>query len=389
MKKYAMLVLACAFMFSVATIAQEQNPPQGKKGERKEFRQNERSQLSAEKRAERMAKVLELSNAEKVKVQALFEKQDAKRLEHQAAVKKVIAEQKDQFEANRKAQDAELEKIIGKEKFKLLETRRAELQDKMKARRDGKQKHQAGKRNQNREFNPAKGPQVSAPIRADKMAKEFVLTDSEKSKVQALFEKQAVIREQHQSEVIKIREEQMTKFESERKAQDAELEKIIGKDKFLKMETKRDELQAKKNERRFENQKLHQRRGQMNDHQQAKKPQITAKERAERMAKQLELTENEKAQVQALFEKQEAKHDQYREEVKKLKAEQKSKFASERKAQVAELEKIIGKEKAMKLETMRAQRQEKMNQKRMQSPNDSTFRGQRGPREGKRMNEAK
>jgi len=116
MKKYAMLALATAIMFSVTVSSQNQTPPPpGRKAEMKEFKQGERPQITPEKRAERMAKELGLSDAEKVKVQALFEKQDAKRDQHQAAVKKVRDEQKAQFETERKVQDAELEKIIGTE----------------------------------------------------------------------------------------------------------------------------------------------------------------------------------------------------------------------------------------------------------------------------------
>lgn len=128
MKKYAMLVLTSIFMFSTALMAQEQTPPQGKKGEGKEFKHGE---MSAQKKAEFMAKQLELTDAEKAEVQALMEKQDAKRKQHQAEVQKMKEEQKAKFEAEQKAQKAELEKIIGKEKFQKLETMRSEKMHKM------------------------------------------------------------------------------------------------------------------------------------------------------------------------------------------------------------------------------------------------------------------
>jgi len=391
MKKYAMLALATAIMFSVTVLSQNQTPPPpGRKGEKKEFKQGERPQVTPEKRAERMAKELGLSDAEKVKVQALFEKQDAKRDQHQAAVKKVRDEQKAQFETERKVQDAELETIIGKEKFQQLEKKRTEIQSRMKERREGNQRPQFGKRNHNNQFNPEERPKVSAQDRADKMAKKLSLTDLEKSKVQALFEKQDANQVQHQAEMKKIREEKKTQFEVERKAQGSELEKIIGTQKFQKLETERTDHQAKMNERRERNQRPGQgREWQKKELKQGNRPQMTSEIRADRMAKELGLADAEKVKVQALFEKQDAKRDQLQAEVKKFREEQMTKFETERKAQDTELESIIGKEKFQKLVTLRTERQDKMEQRREKNPNDSTFKSKRGLREGKRMNEIK
>ena len=139
MKKYGMLLLASVFMFSTALMAQDQTPPQREKAERKEFKRGEMSEDSAQKRAEFMVKQLELTDAEKAKVQALIEKQDAKRKQHQAEIQKMKEEQKAKFEAEQKEQKAELEKIIGKEKFQKLETMQSERMHKMqmmKHRRD-------------------------------------------------------------------------------------------------------------------------------------------------------------------------------------------------------------------------------------------------------------
>lgn len=391
MKKYAMLALATAIMFSVTVSSQNQTPPPpGRKAEMKEFKQGERPQITPEKRAERMAKELGLSDAEKVKVQALFEKQDAKRDQHQAAVKKVRDEQKAQFETERKVQDAELETIIGKEKFQQLEKKRTEIQSRMKERREGNQRPQFGKRNHNNQFNPEERPKVSAQDRADKMAKKLSLTDLEKSKVQALFEKQDANQVQHQAEMKKIREEKKTQFEVERKAQGSELEKIIGTQKFQKLETERTDHQAKMNERRERNQRPGQgREWQKKELKQGNRPQMTSEIRADRMAKELGLADAEKVKVQAFFEKQDAKRDQLQAEVKKFREEQMTKFETERKAQDTELESIIGKEKFQKLVTLRTERQDKMEQRREKNPNDSTFKSKRGLREGKRMNEIK
>jgi len=138
MKKYAMLALATVFMFSVTVMAQNQTPPAGRKGHKKELRQGMGEKVNAQQRAEHMSKVLGLTDAEKVKVQALFEKQDAKRVQHKAEVQKVRKVQMAQFANERKAQDAELEKIIGKEKFQKHESIRADRQEKMKQKREGK-----------------------------------------------------------------------------------------------------------------------------------------------------------------------------------------------------------------------------------------------------------
>lgn len=136
MKKYAGLVMISLFMFSVAVSAQEPTPPQGQRGQMKEMRKGDRPMVTPEKRAGHMAKELGLTDAEKVKVQALFEKQDAKMKQHQAEMGKMREEQKAMFETERKAQDIELEQIIGKEKFQKHESIRAERQEKMKQRRE-------------------------------------------------------------------------------------------------------------------------------------------------------------------------------------------------------------------------------------------------------------
>ncbi|MEI6555082.1 MAG: hypothetical protein WCL70_05810 [Paludibacter sp.] len=136
MKKYGMLVLAMAFMFSLVVSAQDPTPPQGERGPRKEFRKGDKPMVSPEKRAEKMAQELSLSAAEKAKVQALFEKQDAKRKEQMEKGEKMKAEMKTKFDAERKANDEELTKIIGPEKFKKLQDMRAEKMEKMKEHRE-------------------------------------------------------------------------------------------------------------------------------------------------------------------------------------------------------------------------------------------------------------
>src|ERR1035437_8376097 len=142
MKKKLMLVLASVFIVNVAIIAQDQNPPQGRKGEKKEIKHGETLQVSPEKRAERLAMKLGLTNTEKARVQAIFEKQDAVRVKHQAEERKLREEHIAKFESERNVQDAELEKIIGKDNFQKLENERAERKANMQERHNGNQNHQ-------------------------------------------------------------------------------------------------------------------------------------------------------------------------------------------------------------------------------------------------------
>lgn len=135
MKKYVMLALVAIFTMSFAVNAQDR-PQRG---------EGQRVQLTAKERAEHLAKQLELSDAQKAKIEALYEKQDKKREEMRAENQK-LKEKKDQlvedrkakFEAQRKADDAELETIIGKEKMEKLQKIRAERQAKMQERRDNR-----------------------------------------------------------------------------------------------------------------------------------------------------------------------------------------------------------------------------------------------------------
>jgi len=221
MKKCVMLVMASAFMFSVATFAQDQTPQHEKKSEKKEFKQGDKSQVSPEKKADKMAKDLGLTDAQKLKVQALFEKQNVKRTHHQAEVKKIREDQKAKFEADRKSMDEELMNIIGKEKFQQLESKRTELKEKRDGRREGDQRSHFERMNRMKKFRHADRPMISAQYRADRMSTELGLTDAEKTQVQALFEKQDANRKLQKAETKKFREDQMTLMEANRKNHDA------------------------------------------------------------------------------------------------------------------------------------------------------------------------
>jgi hypothetical protein len=101
----------------------------------------------------------------------------------------------------------------------------------------------------------------------------------------------------------------------------------------------------------------------------------TAKDRADRMAKQLELTPDQTAKVQALFEQQDAKR---KEQIAKQQ-EKKAEMTQDREARRAEmmemrskalaendaeLEKIIGKEKLEQWKTYRNEQMKKMQERR-------------------------
>jgi len=140
MKKYAVLVFIFLLVVGFTVSAQDQTSTPARKGQMREQRKGDQSTITPEKRAERMATDLGLTNAEKVKVQALFEKQDAKMKAQHAEMKKVREEQRAKIESERKVQDQELEKIIGKEKFQKHQSMRAERHTKVKQRHE-KMKH--------------------------------------------------------------------------------------------------------------------------------------------------------------------------------------------------------------------------------------------------------
>ena len=129
MKKYVMLALAAILSLGISTNAQDQQVRngQGREG-------GQRMQLTANDRAERLAKQLELTDVEKAKVLEMYEKQDANREKLRKEKPEANTDRRAQFEEQRKAEDAELEKIIGKEKFEKYLTIRAEREKSMRER---------------------------------------------------------------------------------------------------------------------------------------------------------------------------------------------------------------------------------------------------------------
>jgi Spy/CpxP family protein refolding chaperone len=133
MKANGMMALAVACVFTLSVAAQQPNegPDKQQRGPRKEMKMDKKERMSPKKKAGYLAVDLELTDAQRDKLQALFEKQDKVRDEHMAEMKKVHEKEVAKREEMRKANDAELEKILGAEKFKQFKAKQAERMDKM------------------------------------------------------------------------------------------------------------------------------------------------------------------------------------------------------------------------------------------------------------------
>jgi len=131
MKKYAKLILASVFLFSMTAMAQEQTPLPAKTDGQNEMRQGPRQQMSAQLRAENIAKALNLTDAEKAKVQEVYEKNDVIFTKFRAEVKRDSPDFREKFKALRDAQDADLINVVGKEKFATWQKLQAERRQNM------------------------------------------------------------------------------------------------------------------------------------------------------------------------------------------------------------------------------------------------------------------
>jgi periplasmic protein CpxP/Spy len=131
MKKYVKLALASVFIFSMSVMAQDQTPAPVNNGNQTKMKQGPRQQASAQLRAERMAKDLSLTDAEKAKIQEVYEKNDVLFAKFRSEVSRENPDFREKFKALRDAQDAELVSIIGKEKFQTWQKLQAERRQKM------------------------------------------------------------------------------------------------------------------------------------------------------------------------------------------------------------------------------------------------------------------
>jgi Spy/CpxP family protein refolding chaperone len=137
------MIFASLFIFSAAIIAQETAAPTAPQMiMRKEMRvEHHHGIVTPQMRADKMAKTLGLTDAEKSKVKELFEKQDAARIKMADEVYKIKQEMRVKFENARKANEADLEKIIGKDKFEKLQALKTEGKKKMEDHRGMMKKH--------------------------------------------------------------------------------------------------------------------------------------------------------------------------------------------------------------------------------------------------------
>ena len=124
MKRIVAIASIAVLSVGMLVSAQTLQCPYVKKGECQEMRQGKQERMNPEKRAEMMAKQLELTEAEQLKLKVLFEKQEAKAITHREEMKKQRDEHRAKMEEERKANQAEIIKVIGQEKFDELQTKR-------------------------------------------------------------------------------------------------------------------------------------------------------------------------------------------------------------------------------------------------------------------------
>lgn len=105
-----------------------------------------------------------------------------------------------------------------------------------------------GQRVQGQEMRQGNRPQMTPQMRAERLTKQLDLTADQTAQVKALYEKQDAERQKRQGDVQKTREEMRAQFETERKIQDTELEKIIGPEKMKKLQDMRAERMKQRGE---------------------------------------------------------------------------------------------------------------------------------------------
>ena len=151
MKKYGITIVAMIFALGTVMMAQQPQRPNHKarQGERKEMRQENKEKLTPKKRAGYMAVDLELTDAQRKKLEVFFEKQDKQREEHRAEMAKVREQQRLKAEDMRKANEAEMEKILGPEKFAQHKAQMTERRERM-AERKAKMSERRGNNTQRR-----------------------------------------------------------------------------------------------------------------------------------------------------------------------------------------------------------------------------------------------
>jgi hypothetical protein len=132
MKKYLMMVLATVLMSTVAIKAQDQTSSQDTKSNKTEVGRTDRTQFTPEKRVEKMATDLGLSETEKASVLTLLKKQGIEFAQFRKDVDRESADYRTKSKELRTKQDEELKAIIGAEKFQKLQAIRDEERKKVR-----------------------------------------------------------------------------------------------------------------------------------------------------------------------------------------------------------------------------------------------------------------
>lgn len=208
-------------------------------------------------------------------------------------------------------------------------------------------RNEEGKQNQKR---------ITPEQRVEKLAQDVSLTAEEKKKVLELFK-------QDEAELTKIREEMKlqreagqqqnaemtTKMQQMRRNHENELEKIIGKEKFTKMQTIRNQNVQKMKQGASAKGDRMQGKGKNKDQ---VRQMMTPEKRANHLKSKLALTDEQTLALTELFKKQESQL-----------AEQKQSIQEIMNANDTEIEKIIGKEKMVQWKETRKSQVENMKKK--------------------------
>ena len=273
MKKYLFLVATLLLTLSMSVSAQNYNNRRNTGNRRNNMnysRSEQMMRMTPQERVDLMTKELNLTTKEASEVLALCEKHETERIEE---VNKHRSERgtgyanrdarRDEFREMRaeqmEKQFAELEKIIGKERAEKWNELRQDVRD---SNREGRYDGRGYNRNSRRDVNNRGNfdnrrsdymMRLSAQERVDLMTKELDLTSEQAAQILALTQK---YEDQRNQEVDEHREERRTErlnrdarrdeFREMRtkqmEEQQAELEKIIGKEKLDKWNSMRQDV---------------------------------------------------------------------------------------------------------------------------------------------------
>lgn len=273
MKKHLFLVATLLLILSMSVSAQNYNNRRNTGNRRNNMNYNRSEQMmrmTPQERVDLMTKELNLTTKEASEVLALCEKHETERIEE---VNKHRSERgtgyanrdarRDEFREMRaeqmEKQFAELEKIIGKERAEKWNELRQDVRD---SNREGRYDGRGYNRNSRRDVNNRGNfdnrrsdymMRLSAQERVDLMTKELDLTSEQAAQILALTQK---YEDQRNQEVDEHREERRTErlnrdarrdeFREMRtkqmEEQQAELEKIIGKEKLDKWNSMRQDV---------------------------------------------------------------------------------------------------------------------------------------------------